>query len=35
MVREMREGLDETGAPRAQAVEEPGVRAGGSTTSRR
>jgi Protein of unknown function (DUF455) len=35
MVRELREGLDETGAPRAQAVEEPGVGAGGSTTSRR
>jgi Protein of unknown function (DUF455) len=35
MVRELREGLDEAGAPRAQAVEEPGVGAGGSTTSRR
>jgi Protein of unknown function (DUF455) len=34
-VRELREGLDETGAPRAQAVEEPGAGVGGSTTSRR
>jgi Protein of unknown function (DUF455) len=34
-VRELREGLDETGAPRDQAVEEPGLGVGGSTTSRR
>jgi hypothetical protein len=35
IVRQLREGLDETGAPRAQAVEEPGAGVGGSTTSRR
>jgi hypothetical protein len=34
-VRELREGLDETGAPRAQAVDEPGLGVGDSTTSRR
>ncbi len=34
-VRELREGLDETGAPRDQTVEEPGLGVGGSTTSRR
>ncbi|MGH2989766.1 MAG: DUF455 family protein [Solirubrobacterales bacterium] len=34
-VRELRESLDETGAPRAQAVEEPGAGVGGTTTSRR
>jgi Protein of unknown function (DUF455) len=34
-VRELREGLDETGAPADQAVEDPGLGVGGSTTSRR
>jgi Protein of unknown function (DUF455) len=34
-VRELRESLDETGAPVDQAVEEPGAGVGGSTTSRR
>ena len=34
-VRELRESLDETGAPQSQTVEEPGLGVGGSTTSRR